>query len=287
MRALLQGYVGNDRLMDNIYRNLIDQNYEVEFTKEFDQVDPFKADLMVMTGFHKMNPYCAEVMKSQKKLCLVMDAGYIHRSEYCQVSMYRLNQLNPFDCRDDRWLKLGKTIKCVPDSSIRNRILVCGQIPGDAQHPFKSRRSITEYYTELYTRIRKVTQRPIHFRPHPGYRDTDLGLAYDDILSPDDTLESEIEKSWCVVTYNSGVGVEALLTGVPIFIDTSRYGNELPIYHTLANYDLRRIEDPWFPRDADRENFFHRLAYSQWTPEEWLDPQWLQMFQSILKKGLL
>lgn len=75
------------------------------------------------------------------------------------------------------------------------------------------------------------------------------------------SLEEDIKNSWCVVTYNSMVAIDALINGVPVFTNSN-----MSVAYEMAEKNLANIENPFYPNN--RQKFLNHLAYSQFTFKE-------------------
>jgi hypothetical protein len=99
-------------------------------------------------------------------------------------------------------------------------------------------------------RLRKVTERSIRVRSHPGN------------LPATKPLLDDLRDAWAVVTWGSGAAIKALVAGVPAFADFKRW-----IGRPGARFDLEQIEMP-LRHDGARELMLDRLAWAQWTVSE-------------------
>ena len=102
------------------------------------------------------------------------------------------------------------------------------------------------WLTETARKIREYTDKPIIIRPHPRQR---IGDDYDRCL----------KTTWAVVNHNSGPGAQAILAGVPAFVDSSS------LAATVGNLDLSTINDPIRP---DRTQWLEQIAHTEWFTEE-------------------
>lgn len=68
------------------------------------------------------------------------------------------------------------------------------------------------------------------------------------------SLAEDLEDAWCVLTYNSSAGLEALLAGVPVICD------EIAYYGELCETDPRQVETVELPSAIDRWELLSRLA---------------------------
>jgi hypothetical protein len=107
--------------------------------------------------------------------------------------------------------------------------------------------SVTEWAVNTINKIRKVTQRPIVVRGHPG-----------ELL-----LSQQLKQTHATITYNSSPGVASLLSGVPVFV-TDPVPERSQCW-PICNTDLDKVENPIL---FDRQDFYHRLAQCHWTLDE-------------------
>src|SRR5690606_20547109 len=121
--------------------------------------------------------------------------------------------------------------------------LICGQVPGDAAHGLDA-----DSYLNWLRAI--VSQYPdAVYRPHPRG-----GIDLPGVESHIGSLEEALAGARLVVTWNSNVGHDALLAGVPVVAQRPTAYAEL-LGETLPSVEARR-------------EYFHRVAYGQWTLAE-------------------
>ena len=65
------------------------------------------------------------------------------------------------------------------------------------------------------------------------------------------------------MTWSSNSAVEALLAGIPVFVQAKHAAS-----YRMGTPDLTKIENPVAPSDNIRLRFFQALAANQWTAEE-------------------
>lgn len=112
--------------------------------------------------------------------------------------------------------------------------------------------------TEIVKKLRKVTDRPIVYRPKPSWRNagTIRGTEHSSSMEP---LEKALRKCHAVVTHHSNVAIDGLLAGVPAFCWD---GLGLP----MALQDLSKIEEPYYPQGRDQ--WAADIAWCQWSVKE-------------------
>lgn len=181
---------------------------------------------------------------------LIFDLGYLKRAwdsfqkvgSYYQVGWNQLGWLPPDTCPADRFESLGMPIQ--PLKGGDRNVLLCGQVPCDKQHNLGE----DELEDWLWAQARQFTKgEDIRYRPHPQWG------------KPTRTKEEDLAWADIVVSYNSTIGIEAMLMGLKTVQSEAAFYNNV----------------------VDRESFFHRLAYSQWTEDEIRDGRmWEFMKQS-------
>ena len=118
--------------------------------------------------------------------------------------------------------------------------------------------------------IRRVTQRPIWIRPHPGqYNMADfakysgrharrLGTV---VIHPEQSrLLDNLQDAHCAVFYNSSASVAAVCEGIPVFVDDVSC-----VAWSVANRDITRIETP---DTFDRNQWVWDLASAHWSDQD-------------------
>ncbi len=185
---------------------------------------------------------------------IVMEWGYFDRvnnhQEYhkghWQLSIGELNALPVREFSPDRFFNLNIELKDRPEKS--GYVLICGQVPQDAQiedvnYPEWVKSQI-EYYE---SRGEKVL-----YRPHPRAGTEDFTLPKEQYLRG--KLQPALDGAKFIVCYNSNVGHDALIQGVPVVCDPC-----------APYYELSGEECP--PKDR-RLRYFSRAAYGQWKLSE-------------------
>lgn len=165
----------------------------------------------------------------------------------------------------DRWKKLAAPLEPWKQGS---RILLCGQVPWDAQ---LESCNYFEWLRDTVVTIRQYTDMPIVFRPHPNafvVNDPYARLLdeFNSIVEPWSNMaiavpfEQELARSYhAVVCYNSNTAILSLIHGTPVFTGADSGADP------IACRDLSQINNPPKP---DRRQWAYDLAYKQWNMEE-------------------
>ena len=117
-----------------------------------------------------------------------------------------------------------------------------------------------EWERDTVQRLRKMTRRPIIYRPKPnwpGARPIPGTQLQRDIPIPDALVGAH-----AIVTHHSNVAVDAILAGIPAICPDG-------VASVISSHDLESIESPLLSRD--RAQWAADLAYCQWNMAEMAD----------------
>lgn len=144
-----------------------------------------------------------------------------------------------------RWDALGITLK--PWRGAGLHILVC------AQRGIGSRTIASPHgwHQTTAAAIRRVSNRPVVIRPHPG------------LSKSAKPLQADLQNAWAVVVWASAAGVRALAEGVPVFHTAPHW----ICAEAAPRLDLKSIEHP-LTDDAARLRAMRSMAAAQWSVEE-------------------
>lgn len=221
---------------------------------------PKISDVAVIKGWRKDNhgvgrARTALIDKHIRKggRLLVIDQGFVGgrvpRSQQFSAGWDELKGRANFcneDVPSDRWDALGVTIR--PMSETGTYALVCGQVHTDAA---VWDIDMHEWAWEMQGRCEALGL-PVRHRPHPKEAKK-AGRTLAD-------LRADLGGARLVVTCNSNVGVDAVISGRPV-VATDRGSM---VWDLAARFPGDVCEtDP-----GSIELWAHRLAYAQWTTRE-------------------
>jgi hypothetical protein len=162
----------------------------------------------------------------------------------------------------------GRPIPSFPKLTGRTTetMLVAMQKPSDAAH------GMDEQALDRWTRatveyVRTVTGKPVTVRPHPLHLDAipaDCWGADTLSLPKDEPLDEALRRSIAVVTYNSTVGWDAIIAGVPVVALAPA------TQCAYARYTTTLAELKALSAKA-RTEALARVASTQWTLDEFRD----------------
>ena len=212
-----------------------------------------------------------QVWEQNRKLnrpVIVLEVGGIERGTTWKVGLNGINRDAYFGDKDnDRTRADSLGLVCKPWRSNGDFILVCGQ--HDKSLQWQNMPRMSNWFLNTYDEIRKYTQRPIVFRPHPRCRLEHIERGLKNVYRQEpqhvngtyDDFDMGFDNVWATVSYSSNPGSHSCINGVPAFVST----------HSLA-YDvgndidfLYDIENPLMP---DRQQWLNDYAHTEYTIEE-------------------
>jgi hypothetical protein len=203
-----------------------------------------------------------------KKPTIVLEVGGIKRGTTWKVGLNGINRDAYFGEQDnDRTRADSLGLVCKPWRSNGDFILICGQ--HDKSLQWQNMPPMSNWFLNIYDEIRKYTERPIVFRPHPRCRldhiERGLKNVYrqepNHIANTYDDFDMGFDNVWATISYSSNPGTHSCINGVPAFVSTHSLaysvGNDIDFLHD--------IENPLMP---DRSQWLNDYAHTEWTIEE-------------------
>ena len=206
--------------------------------------------------------------------------GFLNRDAYFGVDMnYPADRLRKLGITFNGW-KLNKG----------NKIVIAMQLNGDAS---LRNNNINEWCYNTVDKLLTLTDRPIEIRLHPALSAKGL-VNHDELLryfnysqkdyskikfvkGTDISWEKQIDNAYCVVTYTSGLAIDAVVQGIPVIAcDEGNFA------WNVAETKIDNIENLRLA-DADIvQQWLQNLAYCQWTQDEMQTGQvWSHLKQGV------
>lgn len=222
-------------------------------------------DLVIVWGLRGNAITVWETYRRRGIPVIVADWGYYARGctinpgpvPRYQFSIGCLNWLPPIAMPDDRAREIG-LIAPEKQAPKGETILFAGQSPGDPQHNM----NVLQYAQQTIRQIRFWTDRRILYRAHPWYSHYRVGEFNE--APADRRIEESIANAYCMVTHSSTSAFEAMRQGVPVFCEPSA------MYADGAITELTH-ENIVDPPQVDAQAVLNRVAYGQWTHEEFAE----------------
>ena len=200
--------------------------------------------------------------RSSGRDVLVVEVGAIQRGTTWRLMTNGSNQMQTTGNSSARFNQLGMSLH--PWRNTGDYILIACQRPESQQ--WVGQLPQDQWLAKTVDRIRKHSDRSIHIRAHPRYsmRNLPTGCVADRPSKVPDTYDDfdfacAIDRAWCVINHNSNPAVNAVMQGVPVFVD------QTSMAAPVGNLDLAQIENPLRP---DRTQWAWDLAHTEWRVEE-------------------
>lgn len=252
-----------DRIMKRLYENLkvgIITSAEKEYISN---------STSIVWGILRGSEYILKQCMLNDEDFYYIDHAYFNSGHNKLDPCYRITK-NAFQARniikrDDKRLNLFN-IKMNDWKKDGEHILVCP--PTEASMDFFN---VKNWLYDTINNIKKYTNRPIIIRKKPteiqiqkinGFNYPLKNENKQHIAMP--TLDEHLNNCHALVTYNSNVAVEAIMKGIPAFVDN------VSCAYTLGNVDLQNINKPIY---AEREEWIKHLSYSQFYLSELCNPE--------------
>ena len=200
---------------------------------------------------------------------VVLEVGGIQRGTTWKVGLNGINRTAYFGSNTDNDSRrvdlLG--LRLTPWRTDGEYILVCGQ--HDKSLQWQGMPSMSNWFLKTYDEIRKYTDRPIIFRPHPRCRlpHIEHGLKHvyrQDPVKLDGTYDDfnmGFDNVYCTISHSSNPGIHSVLNGVPSFVSPDS------LAYDVSN-DIDFLHDIESPLRPDRAQWLTDYAYTEWTVEE-------------------
>jgi hypothetical protein len=127
-----------------------------------------------------------------------------------------------------------------------------------------------EWVHDVVKRIRKISDRPIVIRLHPGDKKFNDKNKLELIrhygkkhvkVSSNENIKDDLTNAWCAVGYNSTPNCASIIQGVPVYLD-----DPLNSWARGIGFeDINQIDTPPMP---DRTDWLHKIANIHWSNDE-------------------
>lgn len=208
--------------------------------------EPTRGDLIVVWNRQSATKDVVDRYEAAGARVIVAENGYIGSKEKGDLFALARTQHNGagwhYTGDHDRLTSLGVEIK--PWRENGRHVLVLPQRSIGPEGVAMPR----GWAEDVVSRLKRITDRPIRVRPHPGLNRYSV------------PLEPDLEDCWAAVTWGSGAGIKAIAAGIPVLHEFERW-----IGADAARFGIEDIEQPWI---GDRSPMLHRLSWAQWRRSE-------------------
>ena len=283
------GALNSKPIFEAFAKSIIDAGHTVIYNEpyrvmgHYDNYDIAVIWSVLWSGRMSKNKDVWEQNRLLNKPVIVLEVGGINRGVTWKVGLNGINRDGYFgdgDNDNSRSNDLGLLLK--PWRTHGEYILICGQ--HDKSLQWQNMPPMSNWFLETYDEIRKHTERPILFRPHPRCQlpHIERGLKNVHRQQPRkisgsyDDYDMDFNDIWATISYSSNPGIHSILNGVPAFVGTSSLaydvGNDIDFMHD--------IENPMMP---DRTQWLNDYAHTEYTIEEIAQGMPLNFLTNMIK----
>ena len=219
-----------------------------------------EAAFMVCSGWKQSSAPLRKACASQGIPTLVVELGYLKRANnngeldgFFQLGWNGLCWV-PEQAPDAARLE-SLHLEIVEHKPAGTHILVGSQVGMDAQHNLPLRQ-LEHWLTKEVMPIQRQTGLPVLWRPHPSCAQGRIHTGIQcKIQNPRAVpLQRALDQAEILVTYNSTLGVDAMLRGLRVHSHPTAHYHR----HAVSSYEVRKA-------------YLERLAYAQWNLQELAD----------------
>ena len=157
-------------------------------------------------------------------------------------------------CPEDRFSRLGVQVR---EARAGKTIVVAGMSGKSARdHGYAS----NEWEAKVIDRLRKVTRRPIVYRPKPSWKEARpiAGAGYSIGSVP---IADVLAGAHMLVSHHSNAAVDAIVAGVAVYCEQG-------VASLLSVPSLETVDDAKPATIQERLKLLQDIAWCQWTPSE-------------------
>lgn len=215
---------------------------------------PAPDDVLVIWNRYSYTDQSAKLFEQHGAMVIVAENGYVgmdaDRIQYYALAIGGHNGSGRWWHGDaSRWNALNIELKPW-QSNDAGHIFIRGQRGiGTAQMA-----SPPLWHNNAAKKLQALTKRRVEVRDHPGKPANHPGIAAQ--------IVEELRGAYAACIWSSGIGVRALVEGIPVFFDAPNWICESAGVKGIENIANRKMDD------AARLASMHRLAYAQWSVAE-------------------
>jgi hypothetical protein len=260
------GALNSKPIFDAFAHSLVAAGHDVVWNNTVCDVDVIWS--VLFSGRMAQNKAIWERNLAQSKPVVVLEVGGIKRGTTWKVGINGINRDAYFgDLGNDSSRANLLRLKVKPWRTDGEYILIAGQ--HDKSLQWKNMPRMSNWFLNTYDEIRKHTDRPILFRPHPRCRLEHIERGLKNVIRQEprhvngtyDDFDMQFNNIWATVSYSSNPGIHSIISGVPSFVSDSSLA-----YPVANDIDfLHDIENPLMP---DRQQWLNDYAWTEFTVEE-------------------
>jgi hypothetical protein len=279
-----KGMEAHGDVYESIYKFNDHTNYEADCFYQTNLLKPKFLGEERLDLFGKKYQY---ILDSQKPFIVSESAPFREYNNYLRFAWSSYGwtdaECNNKTVGNERWNKFVKetNISIKDWKSQGDDIVIMGQKEGDSAltHMYNTYETFYDWVIDVILQIRNYSDRRIVIRPHPRNLSRGVKLATriandpkmkNVILSENLTkggnqggegLEADFNRAYCVITFNSLSGVEAVTRGIPVFAL-----DNMSMVWPIAHRDFSQIEK--LDYTIDLQQWKNKIAYTMWNRKE-------------------
>lgn len=199
-----------------------------------------------------------------KKPIIVLEVGGLVRNVSWKVAINGINRdANFANNVNDPYQRLYDVFKLKDQSWKKQGDYILITTQNENSFAWKEGNMVV-WVENLIKEIKKHTDRKILLRPHPRF---EISSNLVEINHPkkignyDETdLKDIINKSHCVINYNSNPGIDSVLSGTPLFCHESSLS-----YDVSNKFNFHNIENLEYP---NKDKWIPFISHTEWLQEE-------------------
>ena len=268
------GALNSKPVFEAFAKSLTDAGHTVLYNEPYRVMDHYdNYDVAVIwsvlwNGRMVRNKQIWDLNRQLGKPVIVLEVGGIQRGTTWKVGLNGINRDAYFgDMANDGSRASLLSLELKPWSTDGKYILIAGQ--HDKSLQWQGQQRMSNWFLNTYDEIRKHTERPIIFRPHPRCRLEHIERGLKHVYRQDpvqlrgtyDDFDMGFSDVYCTISYSSNPGIHSILNGVPAFVS-----NHSLAYDVANDIDfLHNIENPLMP---DRTQWLNDYAWTEFTVDE-------------------
>jgi len=262
------GALNSTPVFDAFEHSLVSNGHTITNSSDIRNADVHVLWSVLFNGRMAPNQRIWTDARTFDKPVIVLEVGGIKRGTTWKVGLNGINRDAYFgDTGMDSNRSSLQRLKLTPWRTSGEYILICGQHDKSLQWSKMPRMS--NWFLNTYDEIRKHTDRPIIFRPHPRCRLEHIERGLKNVIRQEprhvtntyDDFDMGFNNIWATVSYSSNPGIHSIISGVPSFVSNSSLA-----YPVANDIDfLHNIEDPVMP---DRTQWLNDYAWTEYTISE-------------------
>ena len=262
------GALNSKPIFDAFEHSLNSAGYTVVNSSEIGDSDVHVIWSVLWHGRMARNKQIWDSCQKTNKPVIVLEVGSIERGKTWKVGLNGINRsgyFGPLGNSSDRSVFLGLQVK--PWRKNGEYILICGQ--HDKSLQWQNQTRMSNWFLQTYDEIRKYSDRPIIFRPHPRCRlpHIERGLKHVYRQEPQhlsgtyDDFDLNFDNIFATVNFSSNPGIHSVIQGVPAFVSHNS------LAYDVAN-DIDFLYNIETPKTYDRTQWLNDYAWTEYRVEE-------------------